>query len=59
MRKILERQQVGPIMSELVISLHEIAYRLGKFRRPPRPLDPETLLSLLKSEELNAGRIQV
>jgi hypothetical protein len=42
-------------MSELVISLHEIAYRLGKFRRPPRPLDPETLLSLLKSEELNAG----
>jgi hypothetical protein len=55
MRKILERQQVGPTMSELVVSLHEIASRLGKFRRPPRPLDPETLLSLLKSEELSAG----
>jgi hypothetical protein len=42
-------------MSELVISLHEIASRLGKFRRPPRPLDPETLLSLLKSGELKTG----
>jgi hypothetical protein len=42
-------------MSELVVSLREIAVRLGKLQRQPRRLDTDRLLSLLQSGNLKAG----
>jgi hypothetical protein len=42
-------------MQKSVISLREVARRLGEFRKPKRIIDPDKLLSLLKSGALSAG----
>jgi hypothetical protein len=42
-------------MKMSVISFREVARRLGELRKPRRIIDPDKLLSLLKSGELNAG----